>query len=162
MVIGIISDTHDNVNGIIKAVEIFKKNNVDFVVHCGDVIAPPSISHFKGLKVYVVRGNCDGEVLGLKKRIAEIKGEFFEMQGEVDIKGKSIVFVHGHDPTLLRELIESQKYDYVFHGHTHSQRDEMDGTTHIINPGSLYLGNEVNSIALLDVERDEVRFIEIK
>ncbi len=160
--IGIISDTHDNIIGIKKAIEIFRKNNVEIVIHCGDVVAPPAIPLFSGFRLYVVKGNCDGEVVGLRKRITELGGQFFETQGELTHKGKSIVFVHGHDPTLLRELIESQKYDYVLHGHTHSQRDDTDGSVRVINPGSLYLGSEVNTIALLDAEQDYLNFVEIK
>lgn len=160
--IGIISDTHDNVLGIKKAVEIFKQYKVEFVIHAGDVVAGVTVLYFDGLKMYFVRGNCDGDNAALRKKIAEIKGQFFETFGEIDCKGKSIAFVHGHDKTLLRELIESQKYDYVIHGHTHVQKNEVDGATRVINPGSLYLGSDMRSIALLDVEKDEVRFIEIK
>ncbi|MDP2750670.1 MAG: YfcE family phosphodiesterase [Nanoarchaeota archaeon] len=159
--IGLISDTHDNVFGIRKAVEIFKKNEVVCVIHCGDIIAPVTVKLFAGLKVLFVKGNCDGDVPMIKKKVDEISGSFYEKFGELDYKGKSIAFTHGNDAALLKQLISSKRYDYVIRGHTHESGDEMDGSTRVINPGTLYLGSEKYTIALLDVENDEVRFIEL-
>ena len=55
--IGIVSDTHENEETMKKAAAIFKVKNVDFVVHCGDIISPPMLEHFKGLKMKFVFGN---------------------------------------------------------------------------------------------------------
>jgi len=36
MLIGIISDTHDNARNLLKAVELFNEKEVGLVIHCGD------------------------------------------------------------------------------------------------------------------------------
>ena len=73
--IGIISDTHDNVANILKAVEIFKVR-AEMVIHLGDIIAPATIQFFKDLKIAFLKGNCDGDIELLKKK----KDLFAEME----------------------------------------------------------------------------------
>ena len=81
--IGVISDTHDNVPNILKAIKVFENEDVDFIIHCGDVVAPATIKFFKGIHIKVVKGNCDGDVSHIKQVLGEIGGEFL---GEVLIK----------------------------------------------------------------------------
>jgi len=159
--IGIISDTHDNVVNVKKAVKIFEKEKVDFVVHCGDIIAPATIKFFEGVKLKAVKGNCDGDIELIKKRLEESGGEYLGDIGEIEYKGKKIGIYHGTNPVKLEGMINSKKYDYILTGHTHIQRDEQIGKTRVINPGAHYYGAE-NSIALLDVEKDIVKFIVVK
>lgn len=66
MIVGVISDTHDNVSAVDSAVSIFEERGVETVIHCGDVIAPPVVPHFEGLEVHAVLGNNDGELDGLE------------------------------------------------------------------------------------------------
>jgi putative phosphoesterase len=159
--IGIISDTHDNVPNVIKAAERFKKENVEFVVHCGDVICPLTITFLAGLKVKVVRGNCDGEIEGLKKKIESIDGEYLGEMAEIEHKGKLIGVYHGTDRQRLEGMINSQKYDYILTGHVHKASDEKIGKTRILNPGAHYYKCE-NKIVLLDAEMDTAEFVEVK
>ena len=49
MRIGIISDTHDDVEYTNRAIDIFEKKNVEVVIHAGDVIPPAMILEFKRL-----------------------------------------------------------------------------------------------------------------
>ncbi|HEO63806.1 MAG TPA: YfcE family phosphodiesterase, partial [Candidatus Omnitrophica bacterium] len=70
MRIGVISDTHDNLGKIEAAVRLFNKEKTDFVIHCGDYVAPFSLAPFSELKCdwAGVFGNCDGEKDGLRKK----------------------------------------------------------------------------------------------
>ena len=43
MKIGIISDSHDDVNNVNRAIGIFEQNNVKIVIHAGDIISPPIV-----------------------------------------------------------------------------------------------------------------------
>lgn len=160
MLIGIISDTHDNVEAIEEAVKIFKQKKVDLVLHLGDIVAPLTIRYFEGLNIKFIRGNCDGDILNIKKRIEEIKGEYLSNISQLEIEGKTFALYHGTHPQILFALIHSKKYDYILRGHTHKKQDETVKKTRIINPGSLY-GNEEKSIAILDVKKDELEFINI-
>ncbi len=138
--IAIISDTHDNVENIKKAVGIMKGRGVEFCVHCGDVVAPATVRFFDGVKMKFIRGNCDGDTENIKKRAEEIGGEFLGEKAEFEHQGKRFCAYHGHDPAKLDLLIRSGKYDYVLTGHTHKARDEIIGKTRVINPGAHYYG----------------------
>ncbi len=159
--IGIISDTHDNVPNIIKAIKIFENANVDFIIHCGDVIAPATVKFFKGIHTKVVKGNCDGDIDHLKSVLEEIKGEYLGEVGELDISGKRILVYHGKYQEKLQKFIDSQEYDYILTGHTHQTRDEKIEKTRVINPGAHFYGCE-NKIVLLDLKEDSIEFIEVK
>jgi len=161
--IGIISDTHDNTTNIQKAVKIFKKNNVDFVIHLGDVVAPISLGFFEGLKLKVIQGNCDGDIDAMKKRLNNMNSDFLGKEKVLQIEGKTFYLIHGNDEGRLLRAIKSNKYDYVLHGHTHIKRDDKFGKTRVINPGNHYLYHKQNHyIALLDVINDNLTFIAIK
>ena len=159
--IGIISDTHDNISAIKKAVEIFKKRNVDLVLHLGDIIAPVTVLYFKGLRIKFILGNCDGDVENIKRIINEIDGEFLGIFSELELENKKIALLHGQDTKKLNELILTGQYNYILHGHTHVKRNEKVGMARIINPGAFYPTVEEKTIAILDVINDEVEFIKI-
>ena len=67
MKIGVISDTHDNIPLIKRAVGLFNRNGVGHILHAGDFVAPFSILPFNALKSPFtgVFGNNDGEKKGL-------------------------------------------------------------------------------------------------
>jgi hypothetical protein len=52
MKVGLISDTHDNLPQIEKAVAFFNDKGVDFVIHAGDFVAPFSVA-------VLLKLNCD-------------------------------------------------------------------------------------------------------
>ena len=64
MKLGIISDSHDQVENIKKAVEIINKEKVDFVYHCGDLCSPFVLHLLAELNcpVKIVFGNNDADV----------------------------------------------------------------------------------------------------
>ena len=159
--IGIISDTHENEEAIKKAVVIFKEKNVDFVVHCGDIISPPMLEHFQGLKMKFVLGNNDGEIAGLNQMSKKFGFESVTEEKEFNFQGKKFYVYHGTIKQKLDESAKSNKYDYVLTGHTHIKRDEMISNTRVINPGALFRVIPY-TIALLDAEEGKLEFVEIK
>src|SRR3989344_5428931 len=158
--IGIISDTHENEEAIKKAVEIFREKSVDFVVHCGDIISPPVLEHFKGLKMKFVFGNNDGERNGLINKCREFGFDEIKDGLEFEHKGREFCVYHGTNKEKLDNAIKSNKYNYVLTGHTHIKRDEKTGKTRVINPGALFRIYPY-TIALLDVEKDKLEFVKI-
>ena len=159
--IGIISDTHENEEAVKKSVKIFKDRNVDFAVHCGDIISPPMLEYFNGLKMKIVFGNNDGEKNGLNAKAKEFGFEEITEEQEFEYKGKKFYVYHGTNKNKLDAVIKSNKYDYVLTGHTHIKRDEKTGKTRVINPGALFRIYPY-TIALLDVENDKLEFVEVK
>ena len=158
--IGIISDTHENIRLIIRAVDILKSQNLDLVIHCGDIISPPVLERFVGLPIRFVFGNNDGERSGLKKKCLELGfGEIDDIL-EFTHSQKSFHVYHGTNPTRLDKAISSQVFDYVLHGHTHVIRNEVIGKTRVLNPGALF-GVEEATVAVLDPGSGEFEIIGI-
>ncbi|MEM2121800.1 MAG: metallophosphoesterase [Candidatus Woesearchaeota archaeon] len=160
MLIGIVSDTHDNVILLRKTVEELKKRKINTIIHAGDLCAPITLKELNGFKIIYALGNVDGDVLLIKQKIEEMNGVFLGLGGVVNIEKKSFAVFHGHYPFILESLIKSQEFDYVITGHTHRQRNEKIGKTRVINPGCMYSSHE-NSFAILDIEKDNVEFVKL-
>lgn len=136
MKIGIISDTHDAHQSILKAVEIFNEQKVQYILHAGDIVSPFAAKAFadvKDTKFIAVFGNNEGEKLMLKSTIDGFGGEIHDIVFKGEIAGKKLFMVHV--PTAIDEVIESQHYDLVIYGHTHRQDVRTFGKTLVINPG---------------------------
>jgi putative phosphoesterase len=165
MLVGVISDTHDNVAAVERAVEAFEKRGVGTVLHCGDVIAPPVVPFFEGLTVHAVIGNNDGELDGLGRAFralgagSGLRGRFFE--GEFG--GARFAALHGESKEAVVELAESGEYDYVCYGH-HHERDlrEVGGAT-VINPGAHFptVAADDRTVAVVDTDAGSVEFVDV-
>ena len=75
MLVGIVGDTHNNLKNISKICEIFNSENVDLVIHTGDITLPKSLKAFKKLncKLLGVFGNND---INEKNDLLEVSKEF--------------------------------------------------------------------------------------
>jgi hypothetical protein len=148
--IGIMSDSHDHLEAIRAAVEVFNQAKVELVVHAGDLIAPFTSKEFDKLKapLEAIFGNNDGERRGLIAAYAELCA--LEDFKELDVDGRKIAVIHGTTEALVDALTESQKYDLVIRGHTH-QMEVVEGRTMVINPGETcgYVSG-VKTVILLD------------
>lgn len=136
MLVGIISDTHDNLPAVEAAALMMRRRNVGLVLHAGDIIAPfvaPVLAK-AGARVIAVFGNNDGERAGLRRRFREI-GEVRGDVAEVELEGRKTILYHGTEPAFADALISSGKYHLVVLGHTHEPRVERVGGTLVVNPG---------------------------
>lgn len=176
MQLGIISDTHDRLESLAKAIEIFKKEQIELLVHCGDWVSPFTIEFFDrycqkvGLKVPVksVFGNNEGDIRRMMDRNSSLSNpiEFTSKRTlEFIVESKKIVVYHGDDQTLLTSLTASKLYDIVLTGHTHMPRNENINGVLVINPGSTcFAANskiiDKASVAIYDSNADLGRLIE--
>ena len=136
MKIGIISDTHDHHVNVLKAVEIFKKENVQYILHAGDIVSQYTVKAFgevKNAKFIAVFGNNDGEKHLLKDIIEGFGGEIHHDPYHGKIADKRIFLTH--KPGLIDEAAASGKYDVIIYGHTHFRDIRTVNKTLIINPG---------------------------
>ena len=158
MHVGIVSDTHDNLDIVEGAVSQFRAEEVDAVVHCGDVVAPFSATPFdvEGVDFYAVRGNNDGE--WKLRAIVEEFGSYLGECGELTFDGLDVAVYHGTSEALTEALCECGRYDFVFSGHTHERVLEDRGPTTHVNPGGLPLrgANDEFSVAILDTDEESV------
>src|SRR3989344_7158187 len=128
MKLAIISDTHEHIDNIGKAIKVFESKSASPIIHLGDYCAGPSVRAFKGTKIIGIYGNNDGDVLRLQKNFGEIGGEFKWEFCVLEYDGLKIACYHGTVPEITEALIHCKKYDVVLFGHTHEPRLEtIDG-----------------------------------
>lgn len=160
MLIGVISDTHDCLMQIEKAVKFFKEKNIDAVIHAGDYNAPFALkSFFSDLKVpfYGVFGNVDGEKSGLTEKSG---GGITEGPRVIELGGKSIMVVHNIKKINLDDT--QHKYDVIIYGHTHKANIDKTGKSLVLNPGECCGFVEGKStVALLDLDKMSAEITEL-
>ena len=156
MRIGIMSDSHDNLPAVVKAVSVFNDAEVEMVIHAGDLVAPFVAKPLEMLnaKFISVFGNNDGERFGLHR---VLDGRIHQAPHVIEVMHKKVLILH--EPYNLDALIKSDVYDVIIYGHTH-KADIRTGRTIVINPGETggwLHGNR--SVAIWDVLSGEVELI---
>ena len=63
----------------------------------------------------------------LREAITEPEHTLHQQLGTLEIEGRRLAFLHGHDVKLLRHTIHSGHYDLVCHGHTHNFSSRFRG-----------------------------------
>ncbi|WP_256403221.1 metallophosphoesterase [Halorubrum salinum] len=136
MRIGIVSDTHDDLAAVEAAVSLFDRLDADAVVHCGDFVAPFSVTPFDaGFDFYAVRGNNDGE--WAVQSTVESFGTYLGEAGVISFGTVDVAVTHGTSGVVVDALVDCGDYDYVLHGHTHAHGVEERDETVRVNPGGL-------------------------
>ncbi|NYB51797.1 MAG: metallophosphoesterase [Methanobacteriaceae archaeon] len=150
--IGLMSDSHDHMDAIRRAVKVFNRTGVDLVIHAGDLISPFTANEFKNLQspLEAIYGNNDGERRGLQLAFQELC--VLEDFKELEVNGKKMALIHGTTEAVVDALKYSGKYHVVIRGHTHKM-DIREGKTMVINPGETcgYLSGK-KTVVLLDEE----------
>jgi putative phosphoesterase len=165
MQLGVISDTHDNVAAVERAVAVFEREGIDTLVHCGDVIAPPVLPFFEGFELHGVLGNNDGELDGLEAGFRAL-GNGSTLHGrlaELTFDGRDVAVLHGESRERVQELAASGDYDLVCYGHHHERdRHTVDGCL-VVNPGAHFptVPAEHNTVATYDTDTGEVAFHDV-
>lgn len=163
MKIGVISDTHDNLDNTKLVVEKLKQEKVGALIHCGDIIAPFVIPILAELKVpvYVTLGNNEGELILMSEIVNKNENvKLMRPMGEVELSGKKIAFTHY--PEFGTALAFTKKYDLVCHGHTHTTRNEVIEGTLVINPGEITNLKGKPSYAIYDTETNKAVILNLK
>lgn len=165
MIIGAISDSHDNLPLVEKAIQTLNEQKVSLALHAGDFVAAFTVAKFKKLNcpLIAVFGNNDGDHELLKKRFSETTNcSVHECFTQLNLEGYKIALLHGHEAELLDAIIDSGYFDAVIHGHSHIHSVEYKGKTLSINPGELcgYLTGKP-TLALLDTNKHQANIIEL-
>lgn len=141
MKIGVISDTHDQYENILKMIKILNNEKVELTIHCGDWVSPFTLAFYKELKSPIkgVFGNNDGDrFLHLtRSKNFGLDIEYQERVFKLNIDSRSIYVYHGDYEDVTEALVICGKYDAVFHGHTHVSVNKTIGKTLSLNPGTL-------------------------
>ena len=161
MLVGIISDTHDQAARTSLAVQKLITAGVDALFHCGDLVEPEMTACFTALPFYFVFGNNDEYYASeIREAIAQAPEAIcLEWGDTVELSGKRIAITHGHLNSEMDRLLDANP-DYLLTGHTHIASDVKSGATRHINPGALHRARRY-SVATLNLATDELKFIEI-
>jgi putative phosphoesterase len=165
MLIGVISDTHDNLPLIEKAVQALNEQRVGLVLHAGDYVAGFVVPKLAKLNCPLIGvfGNNDGDHELLKKRFIETANcTIHDRFTQITIESYRIALLHGHETELLNAIVDSGYFNAVIHGHSHNLSIEQKGKTLSINPGELcgYLTGK-STVAILDTVKQQARIIEL-
>jgi putative phosphoesterase len=160
MLLGILSDTHDRVAAAAAGIAALKAAGAESFLHCGDVGGEGVLDLLAGLPVAFVWGNTDWDRAALQRYAQDLGLECFGGFGEIERGGKLIAITHGDDARAVRRVLDGQRHDYLFLGHSHVKADERVGRVRVINPGALHRARE-KTVATLDTTSDVLRFITI-
>jgi len=159
MLIGILSDSHDDMERIGKAVDLLNARGALQIIHAGDIISPFTFELLSRLKGSLsgVFGNNDGDRLLLTEKSG---GNIHTQPLLLTLGGRRTVVVH--EPDIVNALAESGRFDLVIYGHTHTPQIRKIGNVLVINPGKtarLHKGD--STVALLDTETMEAEIIRL-
>jgi len=140
MQIGIISDIHDNLAMLRKALQHCQ--DCEALICCGDLCSP-FIAKELGLgfakPIHIVFGNNDGDRFRLVANAArypqlQFHGEYVELE----LGGRA--FSVNHFDNIGRAIAAGGKFDVVCFGHSHRFDISTLGKTLVINPGEIFAG----------------------
>lgn len=161
MLIAILSDSHDHIPNLHRAVLAANREGAEMLIHCGDLISPfmlPRLHAFNG-PVHLIYGNNAGDQHIISSRCETMFANISHhgLQGEVEIAGMRICFIHY--PDTARALALTGDYDIVCCGHNHVAAEERFGRCLLINPGDLLGKDEKPGFMLLNTADKSVKRI---
>ena len=160
MRIGLLSDTHNRAAALHNALETLRKQDISTIFHCGDVTTLETARLMLGFNVHYVFGNGDADSIEIQAMLTAANPESsggLVYTGQID--NVRIAATHGHIAGKVNALVASGEYDYVFHGHTHVQKDETIGRTRIINPGALGSNRyDGRCLCILDLKTGQIEY----
>jgi len=159
MLIGIMSDTHDNLVCTQKAIDLFNENTVEHIIHAGDYTSPFTLKLFNSLTCPFsgVFGNNDGDKLLLSERA---NGNIHNQPYIFSLNKKKILVMHEHH--IIDALADSGHFDLIVYGHTHEADIRTVNRTLVVNPGEvgtwLY---GTSTVALADLNAMTAEVVEL-
>ncbi len=131
MIVGIVSDSHDNMCKIERGLADFENRGVETILHAGDFVAPFALKAFlrAGLPFIGVYGNNDGEREGLGK----MHNKLFEGPHRFSLADRTVLMAHE------KESIEQARQgdeDLIIFGHNHAPDIVVDSSLWV-NPGEM-------------------------
>jgi len=156
MKIGVISDSHGNIDYVRQAAEYMMEAEVECIVHLGDDYYDARILDNLPTTVIKVPGVYEAiyQDASVPNRLAK------------DIAGLKVLITHTKDShrndlsndKMPEEYIASRKVDILLFGHTHSSYAKLEGGVLMINPGHLKAEDKKGeaTMAILDINNRDV------
>lgn len=159
MLLSVMGDSHDHRDALAHAVKLSVDKNAKMIFHLGDLISPFMLSILKEFpgRIYLVKGNNDGDPLAVSRTIPQECPQIREFARFISLDIDNVRIAATHYPEWGRALAASGDYDVVFFGHTHQYYEKILGNTLLLNPGDLMGLAEDGSFCLVETDTKEVK-----
>ena len=156
--VAVISDSHDHLPALARALTEANEAGAEVLIHCGDLCAPFVMrmlaEQFSG-PIHVVFGNNDADGRLLQSIAAQhSRITLYGIYAEIEVGGRQIAIIHYPEPA--RRIAQSGQLALVCYGHDHTQLLEQIGDTWLLNPGEIMGLRSTPSWALYDTEAHHV------
>lgn len=143
----VLSDSHGNIDNMIRSVELTTPN---VILHLGDCQrdAQQLQQIFPAIPMQSVSGNCDWGSLEAPEILTEYNGV-------------KILMMHGHTrrvkASALSAVLAAKESgaQVLLYGHTHCPLVDYDGSLWILNPGSIGRGSPC-TYGIVTIEKDKL------
>jgi hypothetical protein len=174
--LGLISDTHNELRYIDRAIDLFAAEGCDNVIHAGDIESPDALRSFarltnSGVRFHWILGEHDAEAAALRSVSDEIGANWVplsQLRPSMVIGGLATAVIHNpyggkgqRKPFLLERLCDrSSGLDLVVYGHFHYFNIKYPSTrspVSVVCPGACRQDVEPRSVAILDTGSRQLR-----
>lgn len=164
MLIAVMSDSHDHIWNLRKALGLCKAEKAGMIIHCGDFVAPFMLKELEtaGIPVHGVFGNNDGDQHTLTRlALTELSHiTLHAVIGRVETeKGQGIAFTHQAD--VAHGLAAGGAFAMVCFGHSHEYGFQKTGSTILLNPGEIMGKEGFPGFCFVDTETWEIKRVEL-
>jgi len=160
MRIAILSDSHDQILHVHRAVQFSNQAGVEMLIHCGDLISPFMLKHlalFTG-PIHLIYGNNVGDQHLVSSRCKSMDNIFHHgIFGSVTAGGLKIAF--HHYPELAYGVAKTGDYDVVCCGHNHIRAARYMNGCLLLNPGELLGKDNAPGFFILDTTDKSIQHI---
>ena len=159
MKIGVLSDTHDRLPTLRRALALFQRLGVEAVLHAGDYVSPFAARLLAPdtltTTLHCIYGNNDGDHPALKSILPNIvKGPL-----ALTLAGRKIVMHHFVDWLKPADIDGA---DVVITGHTHEPVIQQKQGKLFLNPGECCgWVNDRCTVAMLDLQALTAQIVEV-
>ena len=163
MRIAVLSDSHDHIVNLRRAVLRANREGAVLLIHCGDLISPfmlPHLEQFDG-QVHLIYGNNAGDQHLISARCCAPGSRIVHHGAFASFTVGEMRIAIEHYPKRTRQLALSGDFDLVCCGHNHVFHAERLGTCQLLNPGELLGKDAAPAFALFESEELSVRRIEV-
>lgn len=164
MKIAILSDIHDHLANLHRALDIIQTEAADVLICCGDIcssfVLREMAERFSG-PIHVMLGNNDGDLFKLTTVANDhTHVTIYNELMELELDGKRIT--GHHYPKIARLIAAAGQHDVVCYGHTHRYEVTRHEQVLLINPGDI-MGRKTGSatFAIYDTQTDDVVRFEV-
>lgn len=161
MLLGVVSDTHGQVTATREGIRMLEGFAPAAVIHCGDIGSAEIVRLFDAWPTHFVLGNVDlGIADELETAIRQAGQSFHGEFGSLELGGRRIAFLHGHDNPRLRRETAVGGWDLLCYGHSHALETHRVDRTVVLNPGALHRARP-HSIAVVELTTLEVTLLKL-